>query len=65
MFAMCGPNLATFAEVVQSDGDHNLAEKMLSFVPDITAKVLEVFHAEWRHIVVTHGDAWYNNFLFK
>jgi hypothetical protein len=57
--------LVTFADVVRNDGDNELADKMLSYVPVITSKVKEVFHAEWRHIVLTHGDAWFNNFLFK
>jgi len=65
MFDMCPPMLTTFAQVVRDDGDDNLAERMLGFVPDISSKVRDVVLADWNHIVYTHGDAWFNNFLFK
>lgn len=62
---MCGPILEGFAKVVRDDGNYSLAEQMLSYVPKIYKNVKDLLNGEWNNIVVTHGDAWFNNFLFK
>jgi hypothetical protein len=62
---MCGPILESFAQVVQDDGDDGLAKKMLGYVPTLETRVKDLLNGEWKNVVVTHGDAWFNNFLLK
>ena len=62
---MCGPILESFAKVVRDDGDHGLADKMQRYAPKIHENVKDLLNGEWKNTLVTHGDAWFNNFLFK
>ena len=51
--------------VTQKFGSKDLAERMESFQGKIMAEMGKLFMQKPRMSFVTHGDAWYNNFLFR
>ena len=51
--------------VTQKFGSKDLAERMESFQGKIMAEMGKLFIQKPRMSFVTHGDAWYNNFLFR
>ena len=51
--------------VVQKYGSKELAQKMETFQPKVIEVMRAFFLSSWKHGFITHGDAWYNNFLFR
>ena len=51
--------------VVQKYGSKELAQKMETFQPKVIEVMRSFFLSSWKHGFITHGDAWYNNFLFR
>ena len=51
--------------VVQKFGSEELAKRMEAFQPKVTKVMSEFFTPKSNFDMVTHGDAWYNNFLYR
>jgi len=51
--------------VVQNFGSEELAKRMEAFQPKVSSVMKELLTQKITSDVVTHGDAWYSNFLIK
>ena len=58
MFGSCIP-------VAKKFGSPELAERMAAYQKTIPAVLEKLFDSKWKMSYVTHGDAWYNNFLYR
>lgn len=65
MMNMCAPMVMTFVEVMRAEGETEVADKLMKFVPRLGSIVKELFGLELKDSLITHNDAWFNNFLFK
>ena len=65
MMNMCTPMVMTFVEVMRAEGDTEVADKLMKFIPSLGSIVKELFGSELKDNMITHNDAWFNNFLFK
>jgi len=65
MMSMCGPMTLTFVEVLRIEGDNELADRLMNFAPHLPKKVKDLMGEEWKTYLITHNDAWFNNFMFK
>jgi hypothetical protein len=65
MVNMCAPMLMTFVEVMRAEGETDVAERLMKFIPELSSIVKDIFGSELKDNILTHNDAWFNNFLFK
>jgi len=51
--------------VIQKYGPKDLADRMVAYQPKVLTVMRGFFTGSWKHGFITHGDAWYNNLLFR
>jgi hypothetical protein len=51
--------------VTKKYGSEELSTKMEAYQKKIRLVMDKLFNTKWRMSYVTHGDAWYNNFLCR
>jgi hypothetical protein len=51
--------------VTKKYGTADVAEKMAAFLPKVKPIMESYISSKWRLRNLCHGDAWYNNFLFR
>jgi len=56
---------ASCLTMVQMFGSDELARRMKSFQPKVSRIMREFFTPKSTYDIITHGDAWYNNFLYR
>ena len=51
--------------VAKHFGTEDLAKRVEAYQKKIQSEMEKLFQKEWRMSFITHGDAWFNNFLFR
>ena len=51
--------------VVKKYGSEDLAKRLEAYQKNIQSEMEKLFFKKWQMSFITHGDAWYNNFLFR
>ena len=51
--------------IIQKFGSKDLADRMVAFKENLTARVQSLLNSSSKLSIMMHGDAWYNNFLFR
>jgi thiamine kinase-like enzyme len=51
--------------VAKNYGSEDLAERLEAYQKSIKSEMEKLFFKKWQMSFVCHGDAWYNNFLFR
>jgi thiamine kinase-like enzyme len=51
--------------VAKNYGSEDLAERLEAYQKSIKSEMENLFFKKWQMSFVCHGDAWYNNFLFR
>ena len=51
--------------VTMKYGSAEVAEKMTAYLPKVKHVMENYFSSKWRLRNLNHGDAWYNNFLYR
>ena len=65
-FVMVTRSFRTLVAITEKFGSTELAERVANYQPKIMSELARIFlKEESKFDFVTHGDAWFNNFLFK
>ena len=51
--------------VTKKYGSEELSTKMAAYQKTVKSALDKISKSKWRKSFITHGDAWYNNFLFR
>ena len=51
--------------IIQKFGSKDLAERMAAFQENLGERMTSLLNSSSKLNVMMHGDAWYNNFLFR
>ncbi len=51
--------------IIEKTGTPELAEKMVSYQKVMNSEVKDILRSKSDMSYIVHGDAWYNNFLFR
>jgi len=55
----------TSVYVIGKTGTSEMAEKMVSYQKVVNSDVKNILRSKSSLSYIVHGDAWYNNFLFR
>lgn len=64
-FHMISQMFGTAVVVTKKFGSEDLADRMSAYHKKIIGEMVKLFMMKWRLCLIVHGDAWYNNFLFR
>ena len=51
--------------IIQKFGSKNLAERVAAFKENLGERIISLLNSSSKLSIMMHGDAWYNNFLFR
>ena len=55
----------TSVYIIEKTGTPELAEKMVSYQKVMNSQIKNILRSNSELSYIVHGDAWYNNFLFR
>ena len=63
--AMICQMFETSVYIIEKTGTPEMAEKMVAFQKAMNSQIKNILRSKSDLSFIVHGDAWYNNFLFR
>ena len=64
-FVMTADMVKNCALVARKYCSEDVASRLEAFQPKVTSVMEAYLTGKWPLVTLTHGDAWYNNFMYK